>query len=79
MDDFIEFDEIQRIADEANKVQEELNHLIFLRSSGNHDFNNIDFLISEKKHELVELRFKLKLYKEMGDENNDRYKNNKRK
>ena len=78
MDDFIEFDEIQRITDEANKVQEELNHLIFLRSSGNHDFDNIDFLISEKKHELVELRFKLKLYEEMGDEY-DRYKIDKRK
>lgn len=78
MDDFIEFDEVQRITDEANKVQEELNHLIFLRSSGNHDFDNIDFLISEKKHELVELRFKLKLSEEMGDEY-DRYQNNKRK
>lgn len=79
MDDFIEFDEIQRITDEANKVQEELNHLIFLRSSGNHDFSNIDFLISEKKHELVELSFKLELAKiEMGDEY-DRYQNYKRK
>lgn len=79
MDDFIEFDEVQRITDEANKVQEELNHLIFLRSSGNHDFSNIDFLISDKKHELVELRFKLELAKlEMGDEY-DRYQNNKRK
>lgn len=79
MDDFIEFDEIQRITDEANKVQEELNHLIFLRSSGNHDFSNIDFLISKKKHELVELRFKLELAKiEMGDEY-DRYKINTRK
>ena len=79
MDDFIEFDEIQRITDEANKVQEELNHLIFLRSSGNHDFSNIDFLISEKKHELVELRIKLELAKiEMGDEY-DRYQNYKRK
>ncbi len=79
MDDFIEFDEIQRITDEANKVQEELNHLIFLRSSGNHDFSNIDFLISDKKHELVELRFKLELTKnEMGDEY-DRYQNYKRK
>lgn len=80
MDDFIEFDEIQRIADEANKVQEELNHLIFLRSSGNHDFSNIDFLISEKKHELVELRFKLELYEKMKErDEDDRYKNNTRK
>ena len=79
MDDFTEMNEVQRITDEANKVQEELNHLIFLRSSGNHDFDNIDFLISEKKHELVELRFKLELVKmEMGDEY-DRYQNNKRK
>ena len=78
MDDFIEFDEVQRITDEANKVQEELNHLIFLRSSGNHDFSNIDFLISEKTNELRELRLKLELAKEMGDEY-DRYQNNKRK
>ena len=79
MDDFIEFDEIQRITDEANKVQEELNHLIFLRSSGNHDFNNIDFLISKKANELKELRFKIEIVKlEMGD-GYDRYKNNKRK
>ena len=79
MDDFIEFDEIQRITDEAKKVKEELRHLIFLKSSGNHDFSNIDFLISEKTNELRELRLKLELTKlEMGDEY-DRYQNNKRK
>ena len=79
MDDFVEFDEIQRITDEAKKVKEELRHLIFLKSSGNHDFNDIDFLISEKTNELRELRLKLELTKlEMGDEY-DRYKNNTRK
>lgn len=79
MDDFVEFDEIQRITDEAKKVKEELRHLIFLKSSGNSDFNNIDFLISEKTNELRELRLKLELTKlEMGDEY-DRYQNNKRK
>ena len=79
MEDFTEMDEIQRISDEANKVQVELNHLIFLRSSGNHDFNNIDFLISKKANELKELRFKIEIVKlEMGD-GYDRYKNNKRK
>ena len=79
MDDFTEMDEIQRIADEANKVREELHHLIFLRSSGSNDFNNIDFLISEKTNELKDLRFKLELAKiEMGDEY-DRYQNYKRK
>ena len=80
MDDFIEFDEIQRITDEANKVKEELRHLIFLKSSGNSDFNNIDFLISEKTNELRELRFKLKLYEKMKErDEDDRYKNNTRK
>ena len=78
MDDFIEFDEIQRITDEANNVRAELRHLIFLKSSGNHEFDNIDFLISEKTNELRELRLKLELAKEMGDEY-DRYQNNKRK
>ena len=79
MEDFTEMDEIQRFSDEANKVQVELNHLIFLRSSGNHDFNNIDFLISKKANELKELRFKIEIVKlEMGD-GYDRYKNNKRK
>ena len=79
MEDFTEMDEIQRIADEAKKVKKELGHLIFLRSSGNRDFNNIDFLISEKTNKLKELRFKLELAKnEMGDEY-DRYQNYKRK
>lgn len=79
MEDFTEMDEIQRIADEANKVRDELHHLIFLRSSGSNDFNNIDFLISKKTNELKELRTKLELAKiEMGDEY-DRYQNYKRK
>lgn len=79
MDDFIEFDEVQRLKNEANAIKEELNHLIFLRSSGNRDFDDIDFLISEKRNEYFELKYKLELYNKMGDENNDRHKNNKRK
>ena len=79
MEDFTEMDEIQRLENEAEKVKDELRHLIFLKSSGNRDFDDIDFLISEKRKEYFELKFKLELYNKMGDENNDKNKNNKRK
>lgn len=79
MEDFTEMNEVQRLENEANAIKEELNHLIFLRSSGNRDFDDIDFLISEKRNEYFELKYKLELYNKMGDENNDRHKNNKRK
>ena len=79
MADFTEMDEIQRLENEAKKFKKELGHLIFLKSSGNRDFDDIDFLISEKTNKLKELRFKLELAKiEMGDEY-DRYQNYKRK
>ena len=78
MENFNETDELKRIENEAIKIKNDLNHLIFLKSSGKAQ-SDIDEIINEKRKELVRLRTLIERVKlEMGD-NYDRYKTNKRK
>lgn len=83
---FIESNELERIKKEAEEIRKELRHLLFLKTpegkktANINETDNINEKIKKKRNELYIHEVLIARYiDEFGDEENDRYKTNKRK